>query len=125
MDYEFRQLTSKDVFPMFKIISKIGAKEFKQCFESEAVKKVISADGGNGENLGAVGMMIVMDVAAVVIEKIPSCEDEIFNFLSSVTEIKRKDLEKMPLVEFTEMVIAFIKKPEFRDFIGVVSKLFK
>ena len=33
--YELRNLTADDVFPMFKIVSKIGIKEFKACFESD------------------------------------------------------------------------------------------
>lgn len=43
--YELRKLCSKDMFPMFNIIRKIGVKEFKACFESEEVKKMIQSDG--------------------------------------------------------------------------------
>ena len=40
--YELRHLEADDVFPMFQIISKIGVKEFKSCFESPDVQKAIS-----------------------------------------------------------------------------------
>lgn len=56
MGYELRELKSKDVFPMFKIIGKIGINEFKTCFENEAVKRMISKtkeEDGNELDIGA------------------------------------------------------------------------
>jgi hypothetical protein len=35
-----------------------------------------------------------------------------------------EEVGKLDFPTFTEMVIDFVKKPEFRDFIKVVSKLF-
>lgn len=126
MAYELKTLTSKDMFPMFKIISKIGIKEFKSCFESDEVKKLASA-AANGENVdnAAVGMIIIMDIVSILVSKLPDCEDEIYSFLVGISNLKRKELEDMSMVEFTEMIIDVIKKEEFADFIGVVSKLFK
>ena len=126
MAYELRPLTSKDVFPMFKIISKIGIKEFRSCFESEEIKK-FGVAAANGENVdaSAVGMMIVLDIVSIIISKLPECEDDIYSFLAGISDLKRKQLEEMPMVEFTEMIIDVVKKKEFADFIGVVSKLFK
>lgn len=126
MAYELKTLTSKDMFPMFKIISKIGIKEFKSCFESDEVKKLASA-AAKGENVdnAAVGMIIIMDIVSILVSKLPDCEDEIYSFLVGISDLKRKELEDMSMVEFTEMIIDVIKKEEFADFIGVVSKLFK
>lgn len=126
MAYELKTLTSKDMFPMFKIISKIGIKEFKSCFESDEVKKLASA-AANGENVdnAAVGMIIIMDIVSILVSKLPDCEDEIYSFLVGISNLKRKELEDMSMIEFTEMIIDVIKKEEFADFIGVVSKLFK
>lgn len=36
-----------------------------------------------------------------------------------------KDLEALDMVTFFEMIVDVFKKDEFKDFIGVVSKLFK
>ena len=36
-----------------------------------------------------------------------------------------KEIAELDMVTFTEMIVAFFKKDEFKDFIGVVSKLFK
>lgn len=126
MTYELKPLTSKDMFPMFKILSAIGIKEFKSCFESDEVKKIASAAAkGEEVDAGAVGMMVMIDIASLIISKIPSCEDELYSFLAGISNLNRKELEKLGMVEFTEMIVEVIKKPEFKDFIGVVSKLFK
>lgn len=126
MSYELKTLTSKDMFPMFKIISKIGIKEFRSCFESEDVKKLASAAAkGEEVNASAVGMMIVMDIVSIVLSKLPDCENEIYSFLVGISNKKRNELEAMSMVEFTQMIIDVIKKEEFADFIGVVSKSFK
>lgn len=125
MNYELKTLTSKDMFPMFKILSAIGIREFKSCFESEDVKRLAKA-AANGEEVdaGSVGMMIMLDIAGIVISKLPTCENEIYSFLEGISNLKRKELESLDMVAFTQMIIDVIQKPEFKDFIGVVSKLF-
>jgi hypothetical protein len=44
--------------------------------------------------------------------------------LSQTSNLSVKQVETLDFPTFTEMVIDFVKKPEFRDFIKVVSKLF-
>lgn len=124
--YELRTLASKDVFPMFRIISKIGVKEFKQCFESEAVKEAIASNGKkNSEDaLKAVGIAVVTDMAGIVISNVGNAENEIYSFLSGLSGMTRKELEELDMVTFFEMIVDVFKKDEFKDFIGGVSKLF-
>lgn len=118
--YEFRELTSKDIFPMFKLLNKIGFKQFKECFNSDEVKKAI----GTKEGVEAVGIAVVFDIAGIIVQNIPSCEDEIYKLLENVSNMKQKEIEKMPMAEFFEMIVDFIQKPEFKDFFKVVSRLF-
>lgn len=126
MNYELRTLNSTDMFPMFKIISAIGIREFKACFESEDVKKLASAAAkGEEVDAGSVGMMIMFDMVGILIDKLPTCEKEIFDFLERISNLSRKELEEMDMVTFTKVIVDVIKKPEFKDFISVVSELFK
>lgn len=120
--YKFRTLTSVDIFPMCKIMDKIGFKKFKDCFQSDEIKNLI---GKGPDGIESVGLAIVIDIAGIVIENIPSCQDDIFEMLASVSNMKKKDIEKMELGTFTEMIFDFFHKPEFKDFFKVVSKLFK
>lgn len=122
--YTLRELQSKDVFPMFKIISKIGIKEFKECFGSAEVQKVISGKGKEAD-VKAVGAVVMVEMASVVISHIADCEQDIYLFLSNLSGMSKKEIEELGMVTFFEMIVDVFKKEEFKDFIGVVSKLFK
>ena len=122
--YTLRSLQSKDVFPMFKIISKIGIKEFKDCFASADVQKLISGKGKEAD-VKAVGAAVMLEMASVVISHVAECEQDIYLFLSNLSGMSKKELEELDMVTFFEMIVDVFKKEEFKDFIGVVSKLFK
>lgn len=125
--FEFRKLNSKDIFPMARIITKIGFKEFKECLTSADISKLASdLDGENKDALTAsVGLSIMLDVGGVVLSNIDKCEKEVYDFLASVSGISVKDLEAMGLVDFAEMIAEFFKKDELKDFFKVVFKLLK
>lgn len=127
--YTFKKIKSTDVFPMFKLLNKIGVKEFKNCFESDTVKNAIkkSMEGGmEGDELAkSVGINVIMEIAAVVFENVPKCEDDIYTMLSSVSNLSKKEIKDLEMSEFFEMIIDFIKLDDFKDFIKVVSRLFK
>lgn len=125
--YELRNLTADDVFPMFQIISAIGIKEFKSCFDSEEVRKAVAEAAKNGEqaDVGAVGMNVALDIASIIIANVPKCKDAIYLFLAQLSGMTKKDIAGLPMATFMEMIVDVIKKPEFKDFFQVVSKLFK
>lgn len=124
MEYELRTLCSKDIFPMFKIISAIGIREFKECFSSEDVLEAAKKTDENPD-YSSVGMGIFIDMAGIVVANVPKCENEIYTFLTNISNLNRKQIEGMGIADFAQMIIDVIQKPEFKDFIGVVSKLFK
>ena len=115
-----RKLCSKDIFPMSKIISKIGFSELKTCFESDSVQKMVKK-----KDVEAAGMAVMIDIAGIIIGNLSKCETEIYSFLADLTGLKVVDIQEASLAEFAEMIIDLVKKDEFKDFIGVVSKLFK
>ena len=126
--YELRKLTADDVFPMFQIISKIGIKEFKRCFDSPDVKEVVAkaASGEDGQaDLTSVGMAVAFDLASVIISNLGSCKNDIYLLLSQLSGLKTKDIAELPMVTFFEIIIDVIKKEEFKDFFQAVAKLFK
>lgn len=127
MKYELKTLTSKDIFPMINLISKFGIDEFKKCFDPKIVQQMVDENGEiKGDQLmSVVGINIAFDVASIVITNIGKCENEIYEFLVNISNLKRKDIEKMSPAEFAQMIIDVIQKEEFKDFFGVVSKLLK
>lgn len=125
--FELRDLTADDMFPMFQIVSKIGIKEFKRCFESEAVKKAVSeiADGKEDKSaVAAVGMMIGIDIAGILMANIGHAKEDIYSLLAGLSGMSRDEIAALPMVVFTEMIIAVVKKKEFKDFFQAVTKLF-
>lgn len=126
--YKFRQLSSVDMFLMFKIISKIGVNEFTVCFEKDGIQKLIASMTGNDDknNIASViGISVVLEIANVIFGNLPKCEAEIYQMLSNTSNLTIDEVKGLGLATFSEMVIDFVKKEEFRDFIKVVSKLFK
>ena len=125
--YVFRPLSAVDVFPMFKIIGAIGINEFTACFEKDGVKNLLaSMKDENSDNLPSIiGISVVLEIANVIMSNIPKCENEIYQILSQTSNLSVAQVKKLDMAVFCEMVIDFIKKEEFKDFIKVVSKLFK
>ena len=119
---ELRKLTSKDIFPMSKIISKIGIKEFKECFESDAVKN--ATKDKNNVDVTALGMAVMFDVAGVILAHLSDCENDIYNFLADLSGVSVKELQAVSMAELAEMIIDLVQKEEFKDFFKVVTKLF-
>ena len=131
--YQFRTLGAEDVFPMFTIINKIGIREFKTFFEGDGLKNIAGAflpkegeDAKIDENtVTEMGISVFIEVANILIGNLPKCENDIFQLLSQTSNLSVEEVRKLGLGDFAEMIIDFVKKDEFKDFIKVVSKLFK
>lgn len=131
--YTFRLLGAPDIFLMSKIIGKIGINEFKTCFETDGIKNLVmnmmidekEKDKDADSNIISVGASVFLEIANVIFSNLPKCESEIYQMLSQTSNLTVEEI-KAPgnAAMFLEMVIDFIKKEEFRDFIKVVSKLF-
>lgn len=122
-EYNFRQLNSTDIFPVCNIISKVGIRELKTCFQGQDLSAVINTEDEGA--MMALGAGVVLDVAGVVFANMQKCQKEIYTFLSSVTELSEEKLKAMPPADFADIVINFFKKEELKDFMKVVSKFIK
>jgi hypothetical protein len=125
--YHFRKLEAPDIFPMFKIINKIGVNEFSACLEKDSIKDLVAAKGGDVKEDAAsiVGISVALEIANIILGNLPKCEEEIFQMLASVSGLSVKEIKAFDIATFAEMVIDFIKKDDFKDFFKVVSRLFK
>ena len=122
--YTLRKLEAKDIAPMASILSKIGLKEVKNCFSPDDMKAIAGGEGGI-EAVGAVGVSVAFEIAGVILGNYERCQNDVFSFLASLSGMDIKQIESLPLGTFTEMVFDVVKKEEFKDFMKVVSKLFK
>ena len=128
--YTLRDMNADDLFVVLKIINKIGVKEVKNCFSAVEMKEnlqaVASAGGDeNNEYVAAVGLNVMMSIAGLVVERLPECKTEIYQFLSSLSGMKVDEVAAMPMADFFGMVMDVFKHPSFNDFFQRVVGLFK
>ena len=123
--YTFRRLAAEDIFPMFTIINKIGLNEFKALFEGGNLMKLASASGNKTKAVEEIGISVFIEIVGIIIGNMPKCEADIFNMLANTSDLTVEQVRKLDMGDFAEMIMDFVKKEEFADFIKVVSKLFK
>lgn len=127
--YTLRSLQGADIFPMSAIIKKIGVKEFKNAFQDEEIKDLVKSinSGEMSKDAAAnqAGMAVILNIVDVVLGNLPRAEKDIYKFLASLSGMKPDEVAALPMATFTAMVIDVIQKDEFKDFIKVVSRLFK
>lgn len=127
-EYELRSFTADDIFPMLKILSKIGVKNFKRCFDSQEVRQAISkmtADGQKNDQLDRVGMIVMLDIADIIFANVSNCKDEIYFLLSQLSGMTKKQIAGLPAATFANMIVDTLQKEDFRDFFAAASRLLK
>lgn len=134
--YELRNLEADDLFIMIGIISKIGIKEFKACFESDDVKAAVlnmakkadengDAEADEGADVVSVGISVALDIASILLANIGKCKNDIYALLANLSGMKAGVIARLPAKTFTSMVVDLVKKEEFADFFQDAVKLFK
>lgn len=134
--YELRNLEADDLFIMIGIISKIGIKEFKGCFESDEVKAAITnvakqkndADANEDADddvVASIGISVALDIAAILLANIGKCKNDIYALLANLSGVKEKEIAKLPIKTFTGMIFDLVKKKEFADFFQDAVKFLK
>ena len=116
---ELRELTSQDIFPICGILKKVGIKEIKEAFSSPEIVEL--AQGGKS-SIEKIGLNIALDLGGIIVSNLPQCEKELYAFVSSVSGKKVEELRGMSMADFLEIVVAIIKKPEFKDFFSVARR---
>lgn len=125
-----RNLKSTDIFPMVGILNKIGFSEIKDMLTPEKIKDLLKAMNNQNEDEDVdvstiLGFNLIFEVATIIFANLMKCKDDLYMFLSDVSEKSVQDLEDLPPAEFLELIIEVLQKPEFGDFFKVVSKLLK
>ena len=127
MQYEMRSLQASDIFSVVKILNGIGLKNIKEAINIEEINKI--RQGMTEDNASAitsqVGVNVVMSIATVILENLPKVENDLYTFVGSVIGVKAKDVAKMDMGDFMDVLISIIQKEEFKDFFKRASKLIK
>jgi fructose 1,6-bisphosphatase len=89
------------------------------------VAEMTSGKASNDELKATVGVTVALDLASVILSNLANCKDDIYLLLSQLSGMTTKEIAKLPMMTFVEMVIEVIKKKEFADFFQDAVKLFK
>lgn len=129
---ELRELKSSDVFPMVQILNKVGFKELKTVLTPDKVKDMMKSfkeagsetteDGVDKSTI--LGFNLILEIVGIVMNNLPSCEEDLYRFISGVSGLSVQEIADLPMGDFAEVIIAIVQKQEFRDFFKAVSKLF-
>ena len=120
---ELRALKAPDLFIVSTILSKIGLKEFKECFQSENLKQLIGEIGEDKEaNLEKIGMAVVFDIASIACANLAKCEKDIYQLLANLSGLPTKEIANLDGVEFVGLLIDAIKNPANRGFLELASR---
>ena len=131
MEYEMRSLQASDIFSVVKILNGIGLNNVKEAINIEEIneiRKTMTEDNSedNSEKVySQVGVKVVMSITTVILENLPKVENDLYTFVGSVIGVKAKDVAKMDMGEFMDVLITIIQKEEFKDFFKRASKLIK
>lgn len=135
--YTLRELRADDLFPMARIISKIGIDRFRDAVNQKDIKALVKSlqkqEGADDSDdapvsdtvVTSVGMSVVLSIAQVILAHISDCRTDIYEFLAGVSGMKTEEIAALPIEVFAEMIVDVFQKPEFGNFIKVVSKLLK
>lgn len=124
---ELRNLTAKDLFKVTAILNKIGIGELKDALNFADIQKTVSQnkDVSKEQIESIIGVNAVFDIASVIVKNLDKAEKEIFTFLASVTSSTPKEIEDLSMGDFMELIVAVIRKEEFKDFFKRASSLLK
>lgn len=111
--YTLRNLKDSDLFPLLKIMRKIGIKDLEQVFTVDRTDKT-DEDAGK---------LVVLGIADIVIGNLDRAETEIYEFWSNlsgmtVDELKDSEFGTLPLMIFD--TFSGVKNT---DFFKVLSRL--
>ena len=127
MEYTMRNLQAADIFSVIKILNGIGLKNIKEAINLDEInnlRKGMTEDNADVIT-SQVGLNVVMSIATIILENLPNVESDLYNFIGSVIDMKAKDVAKMDMSEFMDLLITIIQKEEFKDFFKRASKLIK
>lgn len=128
--YELRGLCAKDVFPMVKIIRKIGLKDIGKAFDPDEIKAITESvseeeDATIDSIAETVGVTVVLKIVDVILENLEAAGQEIFGFLGSLAGMTAHEVGSLPMDVFFEMLMDTFQSKEFVGFMKVVSRFLK
>lgn len=111
--YTLRNLKDSDLFPLLKMLKKIGIKDCKEAFIQVA----------SGEKtLKQIGIMASFDIADILIGNLPCVLDEAYELWSDLSGIPVEEIKDMEFGTLPLMIMDTFSEARNTSFFKVLSK---
>lgn len=111
--YTLRKLKDSDLFPLLKILKKIGIKDCKEAFVQVA----------SGEKtLKQIGIMASFDIADILVGNLAKVEEETYEMWSDISGIPVEEMKDMEFGTLPLMIMDTFSEARNTSFFRVLSK---
>ena len=111
--YTLRKLKDGDLFPVLKILRKVGVKDCKEAFVQVA----------SGEKtLKQIGIMASFDMADILIRNLPCVLDEPYGLWSDLSGIPAEEIKDMEFGTLPLMILDTFSEARNTSFFRVLSR---
>ena len=125
--WQFRTLKSTDIFLMLPVLKKIGINNLRKMVSGDIIKGIIAdkKEDGYDSQVEAATFGAMLEFAQILIEGLDGCEEQLFRLLANTSNLTVEEIAELSLVELPLMIIDFVKKDEFKDFLKVAQSYIK
>ena len=125
--WKFRQLKSADIFLMLPVLKKIGINNLRKTINGDIIKEIVADKKSESyeKQIEAATFGAMLEFAQVLIEGLDGCEEQLFRLLANTSNLTVEEIADLSLVELPLMIIDFVKKDEFKDFLKVAQSYIK
>lgn len=110
-NYNFKTMKATDVFKLTSILAKIGVKDIK-----ESIGNYMTLSKNANEDKNTLALNLGVDIVEVLLSNIEKCEESIYRFLASVTDLSERDIKEMEATEFITLLYDLFAQKEYIDF---------
>jgi|GEM_PF-479133 len=116
-----RKLTGQDLFPMLKILSKVKVKDMVMEFIKKREEFIKNAKEYTEKEQMQIGMELFGEIINTTLANLELAKDDINKLLANLCSIELGEVEKLNMVEYTELILGFFEKEELADFFKCIS----
>lgn len=117
--WQFRKLNALDIWLITPIIKKIGVNNIRKCFSGDIVKELVAEKVAGNENtdeqLNAALFGATFELLQIIVDGADKCQDDLFNLLEKTSNLSRKQIEELGIMELPLMIFDFIRNDDFRE----------
>ena len=145
--FELKPLQASDLFQMIRILRKLGISDIRSYLKPELISALdfkkptmldengkevdLPIDQWNDRQIEAQTRSeraqeeLSMTILGMIVDRVPECEVEIYQLLANASGMDFKTMRSMPIMDFMNLLYAYVGRSEFKDFFMQAVKLLR